>query len=147
MEKIITKIEKETFELAKKMSSKLQGGEIIALNGELGAGKTIFTKGLADGLGVKKTITSPTFVIMKVYGGIRNQESGQAGIRQLVHIDAYRLQSGADLEAIGALDYFERKDTVTVVEWAERIENILPKKVKSINITIDNNKRIIKTNL
>lgn len=134
--KYIFKSEKETFAFAKKYAAKLKGGEIIGLVGDLGAGKTVFTKGLAAGLGIKKTITSPTFVLMKVYPLKDND------IKQLVHIDAYRLKGSAGFETIGANDYFGDKNTVTVIEWADMIKKILPPKTKIIKIFIDKEKRI-----
>jgi tRNA threonylcarbamoyladenosine biosynthesis protein TsaE len=95
MKKIITKSEKETFELGKNFSEKLKGGEVIGLIGELGAGKTVFTKGLGKGLKIKEVISSPTFVLMKIY------KTKNKNIKSLIHIDAYRLQSEKDLEIIG----------------------------------------------
>ena len=140
MNKIITNSEQETFDWAKNFAQELKGGEIIGLIGDLGAGKTVFTKGLANGLGIKKTVTSPTFVIMKIYE-IKNQESR---IKNLAHIDAYRLKLGADIIAIGADEYFGRKDTVTIIEWPENIKKVLPKKTIYININYEEeNKRII----
>lgn len=140
MNKIITNSERETFDWAKNFARELKGGEIIGLVGDLGAGKTIFTKGIANGLEIKKTITSPTFVIMKVYE-IKNPKSK---IRNLIHIDAYRLKSEEDITAIGADEYFKRKDTVTVIEWPENIKKILPEKTIYVNIYIkEENKRII----
>ena len=135
--KIITKSEKETFALAKKLAKTLKGGEVIGLIGELGAGKTIFTKGLAAGLGIKNTVNSPTFVIMKVY-----ETKGK--IERLVHIDAYRLQSATDLEAIGALDSLKSKNTITVIEWPKKIESLLPKDSILIDIkNLSENERMI----
>ncbi|MDD4900981.1 MAG: tRNA (adenosine(37)-N6)-threonylcarbamoyltransferase complex ATPase subunit type 1 TsaE [Patescibacteria group bacterium] len=132
--------EQQTFSFAKKISKKLNGGEIIGLVGDLGAGKTVFTKGLARGLGVKKTVISPTFVLMRVYSLKR------ANIRWLLHIDAYRLKSPKDLLAIGADEYFNRPDAVTVIEWADKIKKILPRRTRLITITHRKNKsRIIKT--
>jgi len=135
--KIIAKNEKETFSLAKTFAQKLKGGEIIGLIGDLGAGKTVFTQGLAQALKIKQVIASPTFVIMKVYP-VKHKT-----IKQLVHIDAYRIKSAADIVAIGAIDYFNRADTVTVIEWADNIKNILPSKTKYITIKIDGEKRQI----
>ncbi len=141
MDKITTNSEQETFDWAKKFAQELKGGEIIGLTGDLGAGKTVFAKGLADGLGVKNTVTSPTFVIMKVYE-IKNKE---LRIKNLAHIDAYRLKSERDIVAIGADEYFERKDTVTVIEWPENIKKILPKKTIFIEFKIQKNTRTIIT--
>jgi len=92
---IITLSEKQTLDLGKKIAKELKGGETIALIGELGAGKTIFTKGIADGLRIKKYITSPTFVLMKVYP-IDLKKNNK--IKTLCHIDAYRLNSGKRLD-------------------------------------------------
>jgi tRNA threonylcarbamoyladenosine biosynthesis protein TsaE len=138
MEKFIAKTEKETFTFAKKLVSKLHGGEVLCLSGDLGAGKTIFTKGLAAGLGITKIITSPTFVLMKVYP-VKN-----SSFKHLIHIDAYRLNHGEELEAIGALDYFGKSDCLTVIEWPERVSEILPKDRIDIKIKIlkDNQREI-----
>lgn len=139
----ITDSEKETFNFAKKFAKRLKGGEIIGLTGDLGAGKTVFAKGLAAGLGVKKNITSPTFVLMKIYT-IKNIRPRRTKIKILCHIDAYRLKTPQDLIAIGAEEYFNRPDAVTVIEWADKIKKILPKKTKYIGIiNKDENKRII----
>lgn len=126
----ITNSEKQTFNFAKKFAKQLKGGEIIGLIGNLGAGKTIFAKGLAAGLGIKQTVNSPTFVLMKVYR-IKNQKSR---IKDLVHIDAYRIKSEQDIIAIGAQEYFDRDDAITIIEWADKIKKILPKKTRYISI-------------
>ncbi|RLC39044.1 tRNA (adenosine(37)-N6)-threonylcarbamoyltransferase complex ATPase subunit type 1 TsaE [Candidatus Falkowbacteria bacterium] len=139
--RIITNSEKETFKLAKDFSEKLKGGEIIGLIGDLGAGKTIFTKGLAKGLGVKKMVNSPTFVLMKIYD-CQNHKT----IKKLVHIDAYRLNSEKDIEAIGAAEYFGRADIITVIEWADKIKKVLPKNTKFITLKQNKLNRIIKIN-
>lgn len=134
----ITSSEQQTFNFAKKFAKRLKGGEIIGLTGDLGAGKTIFTKGLAAGLGIKKNITSPTFVLMKVY------QTKYPNIKYLIHIDAYRLKTPQDLIAIGAEEYFNRLDAVTIIEWADKTKKILPKKTRYIEIiNKDGNKRII----
>ena len=107
---------------------KLSGGEVIALYGDLGAGKTVFVRGLAAGLGVKDIVKSPTFVIMKCFRGAK---------LNLCHIDAYRLQAGTELEGIGALDFFGKPKVVTVIEWAERIPELLQKSAKLIKVRIE----------
>lgn len=126
--KYITNSEQETFELAKDFGAGLKGGEVIGLSGNLGAGKSVFARGLAAGLGIKKKITSPTFVLMNVYP-IKQQV-----IKYFCHIDAYRLRSETDLAAIGAKDYLGRPDTVTVVEWADKVKSLLPKNTKLIKL-------------
>lgn len=152
MKQITTTSEKQTYNFAKKFAKQLKGGEVIGLIGELGAGKTIFAKGLAAGLGIKKNITSPTFVLMKIYPTTNyklsppHRDPAVAGqIINFVHIDAYRIKSPQDITAIGAEEYFNRPDVVTIIEWADKISpalsnkkcgtrKILPKKTKFIKI-------------
>ena len=114
------------------------------LIGDLGAGKTTFVKGAALGFGIKKNITSPTFILMKSYK-IKSQKvkvkSKVLGfkIKYLVHIDTYRGLSLADLKNIGALEYFGRDDAVCFVEWGEGLEKYLIKaKIKFYKIKIRN---------
>ena len=150
MKQITTTSEKQTFNFAKKFAKQLKGGEIIGLIGELGAGKTIFTKGLAAGLEIKKNITSPTFVLMKVYP-IRHPTPSPAQrswagseIQHLIHIDAYRIKTEQDLIAIGVQEYFDKPDTITVIEWADKAKKILPRKTRYVKIqNKGGNKRII----
>lgn len=118
----LTSSAKQTFNLAKKLAKRLKGGEVIGLIGELGAGKTVFVKGLADGLGIKKNITSPTFVLMKIYP----VTNFKVQISNFVHIDAYRIKNEKDVLSIGAEEYFNQPGTVTVIEWADKIKKILP---------------------
>ena len=135
--RIITKNEKETAALAKKIAARLKGGEVLALVGELGSGKTTFTQALAKALGVKARVSSPTFTILKVY------RAGHAAIKSLVHIDAYRLRRAADLAALGWDDYL-RADSVAVVEWADRVKRALPRRASTIRFqTVGKNKRRI----
>ncbi|MEK7211300.1 MAG: tRNA (adenosine(37)-N6)-threonylcarbamoyltransferase complex ATPase subunit type 1 TsaE [Patescibacteria group bacterium] len=128
----ITISEKETFKLAKRFAKSLKGGEVVALYGDLGAGKTVFVRGLAAGLGVKDIVKSPTFVIMKCFRGEK---------LNLCHIDAYRLQTGVELEDIGAMDFFGKPKVVTVIEWAERIPELLEKPAKIIKVRIEHLKK------
>ncbi|MBD3247664.1 tRNA (adenosine(37)-N6)-threonylcarbamoyltransferase complex ATPase subunit type 1 TsaE [Candidatus Falkowbacteria bacterium] len=140
MKKIITTSEKETLEFAGNMAEKIKTGKVFALLGDLGAGKTVFVRGFLRGLGYKGRVNSPTFVIMKIYDIKKNPQ-----IKQVCHIDAYRLKSAADLEAIGALEYFKRKDTVVFVEWAERISKLLLKNTSYIHIESQKeNTRVLK---
>lgn len=128
MEKFISNSEEQTFEYAKKYAQSLKGGEIIALTGELGAGKTAFAKGLAAGLGVKDTVTSPTFVIMKLY------PAAKKNINKFCHIDAYRIQGKNDIQATGAEDYLGSQDIVSVLEWPENIQDATIDYAYRINI-------------
>jgi tRNA threonylcarbamoyladenosine biosynthesis protein TsaE len=129
--KYLSKSEKETYNLAKKFSKQLIGGEVLCLIGDLGAGKTAFTKGISAGLGIKNIITSPTFVLMKNY-----KVSDHKNIKYLAHIDAYRLNDGGQLLDIGAADFFGESECVTVIEWADRVKDIWPKKVIKVEFKI-----------
>ena len=120
MKSVITKNEQETFEFAKKYTKKLKGADIVGLIGNLGAGKTIFSKGIASGLGINENITSPTFVYMKVYD-VQDHPS----IKKFCHIDAYRIEDEQILANIGVLEYFNNPEVLTVIEWADKIDSIL----------------------
>lgn len=117
----ITKSEEETQQLAYHLAKLLLPGNVITLEGDLGAGKTAFTKGLAKGLGIKDTVSSPTFTIVKEY----------EGRLPLYHLDVYRLEN-LD-EDIGFVEYFYG-DGVSVVEWAQFIEDYLPEERLAIKI-------------
>lgn len=137
--KFISKSEKDTYNFAKKFASRLIGGEVLCLIGDLGAGKTAFTKGLAAGLSIKNIITSPTFVLMKNYKANGNK------IKHLAHIDAYRLIDGEQLLGIGVDDFFSQSNCVTVIEWADRVKDIWPKQAIEIEFKIgQGDKREIK---
>ncbi len=114
-----------TLEIGREFGSSLVKGDFVALTGDLGAGKTVFTKGVACGLGVAnyKYVNSPTFVFLKEYHGKM----------PLYHFDLYRIKSEDDLETIGYEDYFYGQG-VSVVEWAEKIPGLLPDKRYSVEI-------------
>lgn len=140
MKKFNSKNEKQTFTLGVDFAKKLKGGEVLALYGDLGAGKTKFLQGLAKGLGVKNKVNSPTFNILKIYKINSNKT-----IKTFCHIDAYRLSSEKDLIALGVEEYFQDKNTITAIEWAERIKKILPKKTIAVDIKhLSEDERIIK---
>jgi tRNA threonylcarbamoyladenosine biosynthesis protein TsaE len=120
MKSIITKNEQETMKVAEDMAADLKGGEVIGLIGNLGAGKTVFAKGLARGLGLKENINSPTFVLMKVYRIKKHQRA-----KSFVHIDAYRLKSSASFYDIGISDYAYDMESIVLVEWADKMREIL----------------------
>lgn len=113
--------DQEMIAYGKKMGEKLTGHTLITMTGELGAGKTTLTKGIGQGLGVTRTINSPTFTIVKIY----------EGRLPLYHFDAYRLE-GAD-DDLGFEEMFD-DDGVCVVEWAKYIEDILPRERLEIEI-------------
>lgn len=128
--KILTKSEKETLALGEKFGKKLKGGEVIALQGNLGAGKTILTKGIAKGLGIKNIVNSPTFILMNIYDVKKND------IKQLVHVDCYRIKKPDEIVNIGLEEYYYGQDCVVIIEWPEKIKEILPKNLIKISIKI-----------
>ena len=125
MYEIISDSELKTKSIAAKIAKNLKKGSIITLEGELGAGKTTFAKGIAEGLGVKRKVTSPTFTIIKEY----------KGKLPLYHMDAYRLEYSE--EDIGFDEYFYGNG-ISVVEWPSFIEEYLPTQYLSILITAQN---------
>jgi len=117
--KIISKSIEDTIQIGERLAKKLKKGDCVALVGDLGAGKTVFTKGIAKGLSVKNAryVNSPTFVIIKEY----------KGRLPLYHFDLYRLNSSSLIDAENFEEYFYG-DGVTVIEWADKIRKLLPKK-------------------
>lgn len=100
---------------------------VIALEGNLGAGKTTFVQGFARALGVREKIQSPTFVLMKVYKlGLRTKDKRRK-FRHLIHIDCYRIDSPKDLSHLGFKNLLKDKDAIILIEWADRIKKIIPR--------------------
>ena len=133
----ISGCEQDTFGFAEAFAAGLKGGECVAVRGDLGAGKTVFAKGLAAGLGIKELVTSPTFVIMNVYKG---------ATLKLYHFDMYRLNA-AQAENLGFHEYFGEKDAVCLIEWPENVFAMLPKGTISLEIKrLDENTREIVVN-
>lgn len=126
--KINTYSTEETESLGEKFSKKLKGNEVIALYGELGAGKTHFTKGICKGLNVYDDISSPTFSIVNEYNGKY----------KIFHFDMYRIKTFDDLYSIGFFDYIE--NGILIIEWSENIEDILPENTIKIKIGYSENK-------
>ena len=120
----------DTFNLGKTLAGRLKPGLVIALRGGLGAGKTCLVKGIACGLGVMQTITSPTYTIISEYTGLLNNKSVP-----FYHIDAYRLQDDEDFESTGAMDCFDGKG-ITIIEWSERIPRSIPPGAVTITVEI-----------
>ena len=135
--------ESETNILANQISLQVKGGDILLLSGELGSGKTTFTKAFASAIGVKEVVTSPTFVILKRY----HLSEAKNDISELIHTDCYRLSSPDDAYSIGLDEYFARTDVVTLIEWPEKIESIIPAHAKKISFEyVDENTRKISYN-
>lgn len=119
----------QTFRLGQRLARRLRGGEVIALIGELGAGKTTLVKGLAAGLGIRRPIRSPTFLLLRAY-----PVRGHKKILQLVHVDAYRLKHPIELLDVGFNDYLAQPDTVTIIEWADKIPRLLPRQRVAVRL-------------
>ena len=120
----------ETLEFAKNFAADLEDGAALCLYGELGAGKTAFVQGLAKGFGVTEYITSPTFTVVNVY---------ESGHKTLYHFDMYRLEDSSEAYEIGYEEYVYGSG-ISVIEWPERIDDILPDKRYNVVIEKDINK-------
>ena len=118
---------KETAELGRRLGKEAKAGEVYTLIGDLGVGKTVFTKGIAEGLGITEPVNSPTFTIVQVY---------DTGRMPFYHFDVYRIGDIEEMDEIGDEDYFYGEG-LTMIEWANLIEEILPKKRKDIVIEKD----------
>lgn len=118
-DQLVSRSEAETEKVAARLAKTLRGGEVILLEGELGAGKTVFIRGLAKALGVRERITSPTFVLMRIYRTHIRHSS--FAIRHFAHVDAYRLRGPRELVDVGLPEWVGRPDTVVAIEWGERI--------------------------
>lgn len=129
-QEIVTKNPRETQKLGRKIGITLKGGEVLAITGNLGAGKTTFVQGLAVGLGVMDRIISPTFLLMR--------EHLLASNGKLYHIDLYRLEENVEqeVESMGIKDIWNNKENIVVIEWAEKIDKMLPE--NTIFIKIEN---------
>lgn len=131
--KITSKSERETVELAENIEAEKFSGMVICLNGDLGSGKTLFTKGFASALEIDETITSPSYTIIKEY---------YSGEMPLYHMDVYRLEK--DITSTGLTEYFGR-DGIVIIEWADMIKDYLPEERLEIKFTaVSETKRIIK---
>lgn len=117
--------EKQTYDFAKSLGEKCKPGQIYCLDGDLGVGKTVFTKGFAKGLNIDEEIVSPTFTIIQVY---------EEGKLPLYHFDVYRIGSPDEMFEIGYEDYFYGEG-VSLVEWATLVEEIIPS--EAIHVTIE----------
>ncbi len=133
-ERHISRSESETIKIAQNFAQSLVPGSVVALSGELGAGKTVFARGVAGYLEVKQQVTSPTFTLINEY----------CGTIPLYHMDLYRLNNLPEIEDIGVEDYFY-SDGICLVEWAEKLEGLLPEHAVTIYLKlIDKNRREIR---
>lgn len=121
----------DTIGFAEKYAAALSAGDVVILEGEMGAGKTVFAKGVAKGLNITDEVTSPTYAYMNDYGG------------KLFHYDCYRIEDPAQAENLGLTDYFDMGG-ICLIEWAENIAPLIPPYAKRVSITkIDENTRKI----
>ena len=125
-ERLTSESEPETLDIARSLGKTLRPGMVVTLTGDLGAGKTVFTRGIAESLGVDNRVTSPTFTLINEYSGDLN----------LYHMDLYRLDSIREIEDIGVEDYMYG-DGVCVIEWAEKLQGLAPS--DAVNVSIRHN--------
>jgi tRNA threonylcarbamoyladenosine biosynthesis protein TsaE len=131
MAKIITASREETENFAREYAKTLSAGDVVVLDGDMGAGKTVFSKGVAAGLGIEEEVTSPTYAYMNDYDG------------RLFHYDCYRIESVEQAENLGLADYFDMGG-ICLIEWAQNIAPLLPRRVKRVVIKkLDENRREI----
>jgi len=122
---IVSRSSQETFENGRSYGEQAKAGEVYALNGDLGAGKTVWAKGFAAGLGIAEPVSSPTFTIMQTYEG---------GRLTLHHFDVYRIEEPDEMEEIGFEEWITG-DGVSLVEWADMVEELLPEETIRVTIT------------
>ncbi len=124
---IETNSAEETFAAGRRLGLSARPGEIYTLNGELGVGKTVFTQGMAAGLGITETVNSPTFTIVQIY---------EKGRLPFYHFDVYRIGDLEEMDEIGYEDYFYGNG-ICMIEWADRIRELIPADAKNITIEKD----------
>ncbi len=129
----LPELEAEAARFAASLASREEGATLVTLSGELGAGKTAFTKALAAALGVEETVTSPTFVLEKIY----KLGHPMSKFKHLIHIDAYRLESGAELAALGFDEILLDAGNLVVFEWPERAGDALPAPAVRVSLVVN----------
>jgi tRNA threonylcarbamoyladenosine biosynthesis protein TsaE len=121
MSEFISTSREQTQTFAEQFAKTLKSGDIVLLDGEMGAGKTVFAKGVAKGLGIEEEVTSPTYAYMNDYDGV------------LFHYDCYRIESVEQAERLGLADYFDMGG-ICLIEWSQNIAPLLPKGCKRVRI-------------
>ena len=128
--KTLVELEEETVRFARGLVPSGNQATLVTLSGELGAGKTAFAKAVAHALGIEEVVTSPTFVLEKIYPVRKLEDSHSNGasllFKCLVHIDAYRLEKGADLAPLGFSELMKDSGNLILLEWPEKVRNALP---------------------
>ena len=131
MSTYLSKSSEDTMQFARQYAKTLKSGDILLLDGDMGAGKTVFAKGIAKGLGIQEQVTSPTYAYMNDYDGV------------LFHYDCYRIESVEQAERLGLADYFEMGG-ICLIEWSQNIAPLLPSYAKRVRIKkISENEREI----
>ena len=131
MSTYLSKSREETMQFARQYAKTLKSGDVLLLDGDMGAGKTVFAKGIAKGLGIQEQVTSPTYAYMNDYDGV------------LFHYDCYRIESVEQAERLGLADYFEMGG-ICLIEWSQNIAPLLPSYAKRVRIKkISENEREI----
>ncbi len=131
----LTKTAKETEDLGRELVVNLNPGDVVLLNGALGSGKTTFTKGLADGLGIKSRVLSPTYILVRQYTGDKYN---------LNHIDLYRLNDEEEISNIGIDEILSDKKSITVIEWAKKSKKLKANWEVSFSVEGEGRKIIIR---
>ena len=134
MERIVKTLEElseEVERFVKDLAPSPRGATLVTLSGELGAGKTAFTKAVAKVLGIEETVTSPTFVLEKIY----KLPEGRT-FKNLIHIDAYRLESGSDLAPLGFDEIMKDARNLILFEWPEKVSGVLPEPTTKISFAM-----------
>ncbi|HEX7456730.1 MAG TPA: tRNA (adenosine(37)-N6)-threonylcarbamoyltransferase complex ATPase subunit type 1 TsaE [Candidatus Nanoarchaeia archaeon] len=126
----------ETQNFAEEFAKNLRPGSVLALYGELGAGKTAFIQGLAAGLGYRGRVFSPTFIFVRPYKLNSKINSQKSKIKMLYHIDLYRVEKSTDLKTIGIDEFLNEEGAASAIEWPEKIEKQLPPKTVKIKIEV-----------
>ncbi len=138
MKKYLTNSDSETIRLGEEFANKLTNGDVVMLSGDLGAGKTTFVQGIAKGLGIKDRILSPTFVL------VRGHNVNSEKFDTLNHIDLYRIDEPQQIKKLGISEFISSENSVTIIEWAEKIKDFVPIKGYRINfVYFSENKREI----
>lgn len=126
VQKYLTESAAETHRLGQKIGLQLSSGCVFCLTGPLGSGKTVFAQGLAEGLGIRERVLSPTFILMREY------DLHRPGLSRFYHLDFYRLESAGEVEALGLGEIFQDPQAVVVIEWGEKVRSVLPAEYRQV---------------
>lgn len=129
----------ETRKFGRTLAASLQAGDVVSLEGPLGAGKTTMLQGIAAGLGMRQQLTSPTFILFRTV----ELKRAVRGVRWLMHADAYRVEDPAELTAAGFQDFVGAPETLTVVEWGDRVRSLLPRGTVRIKLAQKGEERTV----